>query len=241
MNSLLEKVLAAHGGIDRWKKWERVSATIVSGGEFFDAKGVRPDATARRVSVATKSEWMTAAPFGNPDWRMTFVPNRVLVEDGKRTVVAQWINPRSNFSGHSYDTPWDPVHRAYFSGYALWTYLTTPFLLAMPEFQVEEIAPWKEGDETWRVLRARFPQYIESHSLTQDFYFGPDFLLRRHDYQVDIAGGFPAAQYVYDPQEFGGFWFPTKRRAHPRNADLTADRRRTYVWIEVSDVVVADD
>lgn len=65
-------------------------------------------------------------------------------------------------------------------------------------------------------------------------------LTRRHDYQVDIAGSFPAAQYVYDPQEFRGFWFPTKRRAHPRNADLTADRGRTYVWIDVSDVVVGD-
>jgi hypothetical protein len=41
MNSLLEEVLAAHGGIDRWKRYGKVSATIVSGGDLFDAK---PDA-----------------------------------------------------------------------------------------------------------------------------------------------------------------------------------------------------
>jgi hypothetical protein len=51
-------------------------------------------------------------------------------------------------------TSWDPLHRAYFNGYALWTYLTTPFLLAMGGFTLREIEPWREGAETWRGLRA---------------------------------------------------------------------------------------
>ena len=54
-------------------------------------------------------------------------------------------------------TSWDPLHRAYFNGYALWTYLTTPFLLAMDGFKVREIEPWREGAEMWRGLRATFP------------------------------------------------------------------------------------
>jgi hypothetical protein len=33
----------------------------------------------------------------------------------------------------------------------------------MPSFQVEEIEPWREGEETWRVLRVTFPAEIESH------------------------------------------------------------------------------
>lgn len=32
-------------------------------------------------------------------------------------------------AGHQMNTPWDPLHRAYFNGEAMWTYLTTPFLL----------------------------------------------------------------------------------------------------------------
>ena len=43
--------------------------------------------------------------------------------------------------------------------------------------------------ETWRVLRAYFPGSIETHSLVQDFFFGHDLMLRRHDYIVNIAGG----------------------------------------------------
>jgi hypothetical protein len=68
MNGLLAEVLAGHGGIDRWERYGAVCATIVSGGDLFDAKGINADATPRKVSMATKSERMVAMPFGNPDW-----------------------------------------------------------------------------------------------------------------------------------------------------------------------------
>jgi hypothetical protein len=45
-------------------------------------------------------------------------------------------------------------------------------------------------------------------SKEQDFYFGDDFLLRRHDYRVEVAGGFPVAQYVYDIVDVDGLRFP---------------------------------
>jgi hypothetical protein len=116
----------------------------------------------------------------------------------------------------------------------LWTYLTTPFLLAMPGFDVAEVAPRGEGDERWRVLRARFPTNIASHNPIQDFYFGEDFLLRRHDYNVDVAGGFGAAQYVYNFVEVDGLRFPTKRRAYLRADDLQPRRDHLMVSIDLS-------
>jgi hypothetical protein len=45
---------------------------------------------------------------------------------------------------------------------------------------------------------------------------GEDFLLRRHDYSVDVAGGFGAAQLTSDYVEVQGVRLPTKRRAHTR-------------------------
>jgi hypothetical protein len=94
------------------------------------------------------------------------------------------------------NTPWDALHRAYFNGYAMWTYLTTPFFMALPGFEVREIDPITEGKEVWSGLRARFPSQYASHCEEQDFHFGSDFFLRRHDYRVDVAGSFPTAQYV---------------------------------------------
>jgi len=38
---LLHKALAAHGGLDRWKRFEKVQATIVTGGQLFTMRPIR--------------------------------------------------------------------------------------------------------------------------------------------------------------------------------------------------------
>ena len=106
--------------------------------------------------------------------------------------------------------------------------------MAMPGFEVTEIEPWKEGDEQWRGLRVRFPEHVASHSTEQDFYFGPDLLLRRHDYQVDVAGSFSAAQYVQGIVDVEGLRFPSRRRAYLRGPDLQPVRDLLLVSIDLS-------
>jgi hypothetical protein len=234
MNQFLKDVLAAHGGLERWNCFNTVSATVVTGGDFWATKGLEMDSFERRATAALHRQWSSVTPFGNPQWTMTFVPERVVIESNDNTLIAERADPLAAFAGHELTTAWDPLHRAYFNGYALWTYMTTPFLLTMPGVEVTEVAPWKEGNETWRVLRAKFPAEWAKHSVEQDFYFGPDLLLRRHDYQVDISGGFKAAQYVYDMKAFDGIMFPTKRRAHPRLDDGQADREKVLVAIDLS-------
>ena len=39
------------------------------------------------------------------------------------------------------------------------------------------------------------PGSIATHRAVQDFFFGDDLLLRRHDYNVELAGGFGAAHW----------------------------------------------
>jgi hypothetical protein len=78
---------------------------------------------------------------------------------------------------------------------------------------------WREGPEVWRVLRAYFPGSIETHSLVQDFFFGKDLLLGRHDYSVNIAGGFGASQLTSVYVTANGVALPSKRRAYPRGPD----------------------
>jgi hypothetical protein len=132
-------------------------------------------------------------------------------------------------------THWDLLHRAYFNGYALWTCLTTPFLLAMEGFEVREIEPWREGTEVWHGLRATFPAAIASHSTEQEFYFGPDMLIRRHDYRVEIAGNFQAAQYISDLVSIDGIKIPTRRRAYLRDESLKPMLDTLMVSIDLSD------
>jgi hypothetical protein len=103
--------------------------------------------------------------------------------------------------------------------------------------RVEETEPWREGAETWRVLRAYFPGSIETHSLVQDFFFGEDdLLLRRHDYSVNVAGGFPAAQLTSNYVPANGIRLPTKRRAYTRGPDRRPILQMLMVSIDISEV-----
>jgi hypothetical protein len=235
MNDLLAEIIDAHGGMERWKAYTKVEAAIVSGGGFFALKGVLQDSDPRRMSVWLHEERSSVFPYGAPDQLTMFTPDRISIEklDGK--VVAERRAPKDSFAGHQMHTPWDPLHRAYFNGEALWTYLTTPFLLTMDGVEVEETEPWREGAETWRVLRAYFSGAIETHSLIQDFFFGDDLLLRRHDYAVNIAGGFPAAQLTTDYVIAGGIRLPTKRRAYTRGPDRKPILDMLMVTIDISE------
>lgn len=236
MNELLTRVLEAHGGLDRWKNLQKARATIVTGGALWGMKGLVQDSTKRQMTVSLHEQIASVTPFGAPDQKTAFSPGRIAIETMEGKVVAERMNPRESFAGHQIDTPWDPLHRAYFNGYAMWTYLTTPFLLAMPGVVVQEVEPWKEGGEEWRRLRAHFPESIATHSMIQDFFFDRNFRLRRHDYSVDVTGGFAAAQYVYDYTEADGIWLPTKRRAFRRGPDDRALEDALLVSIDLSDI-----
>jgi hypothetical protein len=235
MNDLLANILDAHGGIARWNRYEKMVATIVSGGGFFPLKGVPQDSSPRQMTVWLRKERSSVFPYGASDQRSMFTPERIAIEKLDGTIVAERRAPKDSFAGHQMSTPWDQLHRAYFNGEALWTYLTTPFLLAMDGVQVEETDLWREGTETWRVLRAYFPASIETHSLIQDFFFGEDLMLRRHDYQVNIAGGFAASQLTSDYVTANGIRLPTKRRAYTRGPDRRPILDMLMVSIDISE------
>ena len=132
---LLDAVLAAHGGLDRWRQFSAMDATIVGGGKLWEIKGQPQDPTPRRMTVALQREWASVQPFGAADQKTDFTPERIAIEKLDGRVVAERVDPRESFAGHELTTPWDPLQRAYFNGYALWTYLTTPFLMTLEHYR----------------------------------------------------------------------------------------------------------
>lgn len=236
MISLLDGVLEAHGGLERWREFSTIEATIISGGKLWEIKGQSQDPTPRRMTVALQREWASVQPFGAADQRSDFTPQRIAIEKLDGPVVSERVNPRESFAGHELMTPWDPLQRAYFNGYALWTYLTTPFLMTLPDFSVNEIDTIEDHGERWYGLQARFPVQFASHSQLQEFYFDSDFLLRRHDYRVDVAGGFAAIQYVYDMVEVDGIKLPSKRRAYRCDACGQLMPDELMVSIDLADI-----
>lgn len=233
MISLLADAIEAHGGERRWRALGRLSGTFVIQGELWELKGVLQDAP-RVIHIDLHRQWASVEDFGKPGQRSDFTPDRVAVISDIGKTIAARDNPRASFDGHDMRTAWDLLHRAYFGGYGLWTSLTTPFLLATEGFELREIEPWSEGGEVWRGLRAVFPDRLATHSREQDFYFGPDMLLRRHDYHVQIAGNFPAAQYLSEPIVVDGIAIPTKWRAYLRDEDLQPIQEDLLIRIDAS-------
>jgi hypothetical protein len=155
------------------------------------------------------------AAIGRPGLRSAFTADRVAIESDAGETVEERFNPRDSFAGHTLETPWDKLHSAYFAGYAMWTYLTSPFSFAKPGFQTEELSRWQEHGQTWRRLKVTFPGHIASHCKEQTFYFDADGLIRRHDYIAEVLGSSgPAAHYSSEHREFDGIKVPTKRRVY---------------------------
>src|SRR5258707_1779845 len=216
---LAKLAIEAHGGLERWDSFTTISVHGINGGVLWGAKGkagVLDDGT---ITVGLRNEKASHYPFRSPDRRSRFEPQRVALEDANGKVLEELLQPRSSFQGHTLETPWSDLQLAYFAGCAMWTYLNIPFLLVRPGVESEELEPWQEAGEMWRRPKVRFPADIATHSTEQTLYFDQQGLLRRHDYDVEIAAGSTAAHYVSELKELSGIVFPTKRRIFPRLPD----------------------
>jgi hypothetical protein len=219
MSDLLETAIGAHGGLDRWNSLRTVAVELAVGGVLWELKGQAGLFAAARYEADTHRQRAMLGRFGAHDRRVSFTPDRLVLESNTGAVVESRDSPRAAFAGHTNETPWDLLHAAYFNGYALWTYLTQPFLYTYPGFITDEIEPWEENGETWRRLKVMFPDNIASHAREQITYFGADGLMRRHDYAVDVLGGSAGAHYIDDYRQVSGIMVPHRRRVYPRAAD----------------------
>ncbi|TPK78142.1 hypothetical protein [Mesorhizobium sp. B2-4-17] len=237
MDAIATHVLAAHGGLERWRRFEAVSARLVQGGALWELKR-QPDTLAdTAVTVGTRSEWVSHFPFGEHRYRSRFRPERVSLETADGETMSELRSPRSTFQNHTIETPWNSLQLAYFAGTAMWTYMNLPFLLAWPGLKVEETAARAEAGESWRGLRLTFPPDIATHCRVQTLYVDDGGLMRRHDYDVDIAGGAPGAHFLSDYTEVAGIKLPTKHRVFPRLEDGRAGTEPLFVSIDVSEIV----
>ena len=236
MSDLATLTMDAHGGLDRWRKFKTVSARLLQGGVLWPLKGQDGILRDVHITVDLRKEWASHRPFGQPDRHTSFRPDRVAIETSMGDVVEERFNPRESFKGHVLDTPWDSLQLAYFAGYAMWTYLNTPFLFALPGVETEELPRWQENGEAWRRLKVTFPPSIATHSTEQTFYFDQNGLLKRHDYAVDVSGGTSAAHYVSAFQDVSGIMVPTKHTVFGRQPDGSPVPTPLVVSIDINEV-----
>ena len=79
MEKILARLIDAHGGLKRWKKFQKVLATIRSGGILFNLVNIPEDPTPRQVTTWLHEEHSSVRPVGAPDRFADFTPNRIAV------------------------------------------------------------------------------------------------------------------------------------------------------------------
>ena len=234
-HTLLTKVLDAHGGIDRWHQFSKVRSIVVSGGFLWGMKGIPLDDTPRAIISEFRRQWTRVEPFGQADWHMLYEPTRVVIETQAGEVVAQQDNPRETFAGHAWETRGRHCNWRTSTGTRCGPTTTFRFSSENQASRRLEIPSIADGGSVLRGLRVRFPQEIHSHSSEQSLYFDDIGLLRRQDYEVDVAGRGRAAHLISDYVDVQGLLFPTRRRVFMRNADGTLQFDKMPVSIDLSD------
>jgi hypothetical protein len=237
MNDLLNLALVAHGGLDRWKKVKAIKVAASITGAIWYVKGKGEFLKNVVLTAETRNERLTV-DFPGQDKRAIFEPDRVVIETEDGTPIEARDNPEKSFAGQQRETPWDDIHVTYFVGEALWTYLNTPFLYADEGFVIEEIASIRVENETWRRLKVTFPEKVKSHTREQISCFGPDGLLRRHDYTVDILGGATGLNYASEYRDVDGIIVPTKRRVYAYEGDYQLVKEPLLVAIDMGEITL---
>ncbi|MET0455722.1 MAG: hypothetical protein ABW137_28100 [Mycobacterium sp.] len=238
MTDLLHKTLQAYGGLARWNQLASVTAHKRFGGAIWDIKQVPGVVDVGNITVWIKDQRTSLHPFTAPDLKTAYTPQRVGIETHDGDVIEVLDDPRASFAGHTLETPWSNLQLAYFTGYAMWTYMAEPFNLTLPGVRTEEGEPWTENGRTWQRLHVSYPDAIATHSPHQVLYIDPDGLIQRRDYQVDIAGSSPAAHYVSDFDQIDGVVIPRTRMIYVRDANNHPIPEQLVVSIGLTDVTL---
>lgn len=153
---LLTMMCSAHGGNQRWQGISRISADVSIGGALWASKGHDGVLADANVSIRTDRQVVLFDGFGPDRLRSVFEPGRVTLQDRHGTHRSAGTDVRRSFPADQ-SVPWDDLQVAYFASYALWNYLTLPFLLTTPGIEVSEVPPWPGTDPTCGDCRPSSP------------------------------------------------------------------------------------
>jgi len=232
VNKLLDKVIAAHGGLTNWNSCRAANATASIRGPVCNGG---PLGTSRRVTVVIHRNKIAVEPLGCTDCVSDLDGNRLSVLQSDGTAVMGLEDVR--LVNLQVRPPLALLTCVLMTCFTVRSLLTSPFILATGGVELSELVPWNEAGSQWRVLRAEFPPELSTPARVQDYFFDADFLLRRHDYHVDGGSGITVSELVTGYVDVRGLRMPTTLTGYPRRPDLTPDTARELISVEVSDLV----
>ncbi|MGZ0144558.1 hypothetical protein ACBG85_25400 [Rhodococcus sp. NyZ502] len=241
MTELLDEVLTAHGGVERWQSVSAITARGRLGG-LLPQRFPGNKLAKFTVEVEVAEQRTVLQDFPRVGECAVFDKGVVRIETRDGEELGRRTDPRPEFfglSGVRRNLHWDALDTAYFAGYAFWNYLNAPLLLARDDITVAEAEPWQESGQQWRRLQATFAPEIDTHCRQQTFYVDNGGLIRRHDFVAEPVGSWAkAALYCDHHRQFDGLTFPTRRRVLPRGPGSRVLSRPTLLALDFDDIEI---
>ena len=230
--ALLDDAIDASGGLTRWNSLSRFTLHLSVGGTLFSDAGHGREFKDVIAEGSTRTQSVRFTGITGGEACGSFQPDAITIESLDGQALRTWSNPALAFAGDATHSLADELHLVFFCGVAIWTYLTTPFLLARPDVAVEELPPWHEHGDVWRRLRAQFPANLLTHAPEQIFYFDEKALQRRSNHDLF---GTKVAHHSWAHQTFCGIEVPTLRRTQMLQPDGTVIAKPVLLDVEIFD------
>lgn len=236
MLKVLTEIIDAHGGQAYWDSLDSIEIEMSASGFLFAAKGIQPLSHVRMTICTTRPE-VSIHDYPAPGQATRSVGNeRVEILDERGNVLQERTRPHEAFHQLRRLFRWDTLDFAYFSSYAMWGYMTTPFLFLHEGVEVTLASD--SGSDGYTRLAVKFPETIPVHSACQDFYFDKEQRLHRLDYTAEVVGAWAkAAHFCESYQRFAGLSLPTRRRVYPKLLFNKPMKLLTLVAIDIHDVI----
>ena len=165
---LVREVMNAHGGFSLWHGATTARAVMSTGGVLFAIRPTRDVFRDTEVVVELRSPRARLKEFPRAGCTGFLEPSRAWIEDQDGKVLAERDNRRATFRGFAKQLHWDHLDSVYFAGYAVWNYITAPYLLCRSDVTSEEGASCRHAGETWRGLTVSFPESLPTHNAKLD-------------------------------------------------------------------------
>jgi len=102
MNDLLDYVLGAHGGLNRWSGVSTLTAKFAAGGPFWKLRGFPGAFGDETLTIDVRRQQAVVTPWTAPGRTLTFGtgPERVTLHDSSGQIIASLADPRSSYAGY---------------------------------------------------------------------------------------------------------------------------------------------
>lgn len=215
---LVETSIRAHGGWDAWKGLEviRLEPAFLRG-LLPAVKGYgRTFGLPRSFEARPHRGVVMLEGFPDPETTGVYEAGVVSLVDAKTTeTLIGSIGHRKTLAGSARRRRWTPLDALYFLGYAMLHDHSVPFTLGEAAF-VSMRTVTSRG-ETLAAIELDFPPARETHCVTQTVYFGPEGLVRRNDFVVEIVSPLAKVCQLWEDYEpASGFRLPMRRRVTAR-------------------------